>query len=148
VLRLKTRSQFQAVLAGSKLATSSHFAVHQLSSDTPTYHASFSEPNASDEGARVPASQVWLGAMIPKRWARRAVTRNAIKRQIYTVARNLESDLTQGAWVVRMRAGFDKMQFRSASSGALKDAVRSELLELLQLASKRGASISPQGLAK
>src|SRR5256885_7500066 len=29
----------------------------------------------------------WLGAMVPKRWARRSVTRHTIKRQIYAVDR-------------------------------------------------------------
>jgi RNase P protein component len=32
----------------------------------------------------------WIGALIPKRWAKRAVTRNAIKRQIYTVSQQFE----------------------------------------------------------
>ena len=67
---------------------------------------------------------VWLGAMTPKRWARRAVTRNAIKRQIYAVAAALEPQLPPDAHVVRLRAAFDRKQFLSASSDALKQAVR------------------------
>ncbi len=75
-------------------------------------------------------ADVWLGAMAPKRWARRAVTRNAIKRQIYAVAAALEPPLPQAAHVVRLRATFDRKQFVSASSGALKQAVRAELVQL------------------
>ena len=77
---------------------------------------------------------VWLGAMVPKRWAKRAVTRNAIKRQIYTVSEQFESHLGVAAHVVRLRAGFDRKQFVSASSDLLKSAVRAELLSLFERA--------------
>lgn len=73
---------------------------------------------------------VWVGAMVPKRWAKRAVTRNAIKRQIYSVSTEIESVLPVSAHVVRLRAGFDRAQFKSAASEALKKAVRTEI-ELL-----------------
>jgi len=70
---------------------------------------------------------VWFGAMVPKRWAKRAVTRNTIKRQIYSVSVDFESVLSTRAHVVRLRAGFDRVQFPSATSDALKAAVRAEL---------------------
>jgi division/cell wall cluster transcriptional repressor MraZ len=35
---------------------------------------------------------VWLGAMVPKRWAKRAVTRNSIKRQIINPAEECTTD--------------------------------------------------------
>jgi ribonuclease P protein component len=69
--------------------------------------------------------------MVPKRWARRAVTRNAIKRQIYTVSAAVAESLPRAAHVVRLRAAFDRKQFVSASSDALKAAVRTELQQLL-----------------
>jgi ribonuclease P protein component len=72
----------------------------------------------------------WIGALVPKRWAKRAVTRNAIKRQIYTVSQLIEPPLPVAAHVVRLRAGFDRSQFISASSQVLKRAVRGELQEL------------------
>ena len=68
--------------------------------------------------------------MVPKRWAKRAVTRNAIKRQIYSVSADFEPVLSERAHVVRLRAGFDRKQFVSARSDALKAAVREELLQL------------------
>ncbi len=68
--------------------------------------------------------------MVPKRWAKRAVTRNAIKRQIYNVSTEYESAMTVAAHVVRLRSGFDRKQFISASSELLKDAVRLELQQL------------------
>lgn len=73
---------------------------------------------------------VWVGAMVPKRWAKRAVTRNAIKRQIYSVSTEIESALPVAAHVVRLRAAFDRAHFKSATSEALKSAVRAEI-ELL-----------------
>ena len=72
--------------------------------------------------------------MVPKRWARRAVTRNAIKRQIYTVGATFEARLPQAAHVVRLRSTFDRKQFVSATSEPLKQAVRSELEQLFQRA--------------
>ncbi len=68
--------------------------------------------------------------MVPKRWAKRAVTRNAIKRQIYSVSSEIETTLAAQAHVVRLRAAFDRGQYISASSDALKRAVRLELQQL------------------
>lgn len=76
-------------------------------------------------------SDVWLGAMVAKRWAKRAVTRNAIKRQIYSVSADFAATLPVAAHVVRLRAAFDPKQFVSATSDVLKSAVRQELQQLL-----------------
>lgn len=70
--------------------------------------------------------------MVPKRWAKRAVTRNAIKRQIYTVSAEFSHQYPQAAFVVRLRRGFDRTEFVSASSRQLKMAVRAEIQALLQ----------------
>ena len=78
----------------------------------------------------------WIGALIPKRWAKRAVTRNAIKRQIYAVSNDLKPTLTQAAHVVRLRSAFDRAKFPSASSDELKQAVRSELQQLFARAAQ------------
>ena len=129
--RLQTRPQFQATMAGETVARTAHFALHRLvlgarecapASERPGAQALFSGPD------------VWLGAMVPKRWARRAVTRNAIKRQIYGVAAALEPTLPPAAHVVRLRATFDRKQFVSASSDPLKQAVRAELQQLFERA--------------
>lgn len=116
--RLRTRPQFQAVLACAPVAKTPHFVLHRLSLDTVEGpHALFA-----------PAGP-WLGVLIPKRWARRAVTRNAIRRQIYATAPLAEA-LPTAAHVVRLRSAFDPKQFVSARSDALKRAVRAELLSL------------------
>ena len=128
VQRLKTRPQFQAVLAGKTLARTAHFALHRTD---------LALPDPEGVAAQVPLfaqSCVWMGAMVPKRWAKRAVTRNAIKRQIYNVGAHFELHLDSAAHVVRLRAGFDRKQFVSASSDALKAAVRAELFSLFERA--------------
>lgn len=76
-----------------------------------------------------------MGAMVPKRWAKRAVTRNAIKRQIYSVSPQFQTSLPAHAHLVRLRTTFDRTHFVSASSLALKAAVRAELLDLFSQAS-------------
>ena len=83
---------------------------------------------------------VWLGAMVPKRWAKRAVTRNTIKRQIYSVITDFESVFPVAAHVVRLRAAFDRQHFISATSEELKLAVRQELQQLFAKAAVRPAS--------
>ncbi len=72
--------------------------------------------------------------MVPKRWAKRAVTRNSIKRQIYNVSSEYESALSSAAHVVRLRSTFDRLTFCSADSSALKQAVRKELVQLFAAA--------------
>ena len=119
--RLKTRAQFQAVLAGATVARTTHFALHRCALDA--------QAGATPLFA---TQDVWVGAMVPKRWARRAVTRNAIKRQIYRMSLAAEASLQPAAHVVRLRAGFDRKEFESASSDKLKAAVRAELQLLLE----------------
>ena len=127
--RFKTRPQYQAALAGSLIAKSTHFALHRVGLDGPSSKSDLSLFCAND---------AWIGAMVPKRWAKRAVTRNAIKRQIYTVSTLLQKASTDAglpaAFLVRLRREFSRQVFASASSCALKEAVRAELLVLMQTA--------------
>ena len=78
--------------------------------------------------------------MVPKRWAKRSVTRNTIKRQIYNVSADFAGVLSERAHVVRLRAAFDRAQYVSATSEILKAAVR---LELQQLFSRVTAPATP-----
>ena len=153
--RLKTRPQFQAAMAGGTVSRTAHFALHRLVVEADG-SAPAGQPGAAPPGlGSLPSTQgpqalfavqdVWLGAMVPKRWARRAVTRNAIKRQIYTVGATFEARLPRAAHVVRLRAAFDRKQFTSATSDQLKLAVRAELLQLFGYATRRSgvAAASP-----
>ena len=84
--------------------------------------------------ALFPVQDTWVGAMVPKRWAKRAVTRNAIKRQIYTVSADGLNQFPPAAFVVRLRRGFAKTEFISATSELLRQAVRTEVQALMQAA--------------
>lgn len=76
----------------------------------------------------------WLGLVVPKRHARRAVTRTLMKRQIRHIVAACAPQLEPGLWVVRQRNPFDVKQFPSAASDALKEAARAELRALFERA--------------
>ena len=89
-----------------------------------------------------PAARVWLGTVVPKRHARRAVTRSLIKRQVRSAVQRLDATrqpLAPGLWVVRLRAPFDRAVFTSAASAALRGAAREELDALLARCQARPA---------
>lgn len=79
----------------------------------------------------------WLGCVVPKRHARRAVTRSLLKRQVRGAFERHESALPHGLWLVRLRQGFARGEFPSAGSPALQQAARRELDALFQ----RGGSL-------
>lgn len=140
--RLKTRPQFQAALAGGTVARTPHFALHRLALPPQSLLRSSAQhcaPEKSNEWALFGDCNIWLGAMVPKRWARRAVTRNAIKRQIYNVSQHFESRMLLAAHVVRLRASFDRKHYTSATSEPLKRAVRQELEQLFAWALRQEA---------
>lgn len=91
-----------------------------------------------DAVSHVPAA-AWLGYVVPKRHARRAVTRTLLKRQIRQVFGTLPI-LPPGLWVVRLRLPFDRKQFPSASSDALRAAAREELQFLIRKIAAGGSA--------
>jgi ribonuclease P protein component len=99
------------------------------------------------------AQQRWLGLVVPKRHAKRAVTRTLVKRQIRNVVADCAPQLAPGLWVVRQRSPFDPKQYPSAASDALKEAARAELRALFERAVRgerdrikpRGPSSGPAG---
>ena len=130
--RIRFHRQFLAVQAGGALARTVHFVLHQVALDA-----------AACQSSPMPLfglHDVWLGVILPKRWAKRAVTRNTIRRQIYSVSAGFHSSLPPAAYAVRLCAGFDRQHFVSATSEALKAAVRSELLQLLVRAVSRSTT--------
>lgn len=74
--------------------------------------------------------------VVPKRHARRAVTRNLLKRQMRAVMDGQAGTLPAGLWVLRLKAPFDGRQFPSPASLPLRCSARDELLALLQRAAK------------
>lgn len=127
--RLKSREQFQALLACGAFVRTEHFAMLRMTlppnAGSPVMSAFLNSKESS-----------WLGAMVPKRWARRAVTRNLIKRQIYACALPAVLTVQNTAYLVRLRAAFDKQRFKSAASDALRSAVRDEIEQLFSKAAQ------------
>ena len=116
-------------MAGTVRARSHHFVLHFCSFDgAQPSQATAPESTVFNKGFALDRPAV--GALVPKRWAKRAVTRNTIKRQIYHVSQLFETQLASGAHVVRLRTAFDPRLFPSATSAPLRAAVRQELLTL------------------
>ena len=116
-------------MAGTVQARSPHFVLHFCSFDAaqPT-QVPAPVSIVFDKG--IVLDRPAVGALVPKRWAKRAVTRNTIKRQIHHVSLLFETQLAAGAHLVRLRSAFDPRLFPSATSAPLRAAVRQELLDL------------------
>ncbi len=145
--RIVRSVDFERVLRHAPQSRTAHFALHHLhgrpslpagstakrgGADLSTGEAPVSEPPVDDSCDKTsPAGpRCWLGLVIPKRHARRAVTRSLLKRQIRAAAGRQEAGLADGLWVVRLRTAFDPRQFPSAASAALAGAARAELATL------------------
>ena len=91
----------------------------------------------------------WFGAVVPKRHARRSVTRSLLKRQMRAAAQRqagaADLALAAGLWVVRLRAPFDAAAFKSAASLGLRNAARVELQSVLDQAARRVAGAPKAG---
>lgn len=158
VQRLVQSADFERVLGAPQKARSPHFAMHFVAAQParrspraevghpavqPAVETS-GDKLSTDVGAvagapvddlppAVPNGR-WLGLVVPKRHARRSVTRTLLKRQIRAVVGEQAEQLPPGLWVVRLRAPFDARQFRSAASQALRDAARAELQKMIRAA--------------
>ena len=152
IRRLLQTVDFERVLRTRTHANTAHFAVHYVS-DSPSVPAySRSKPTDPELSTGevafgvVPvddsSAAVWFGAVVPKRHARRSVTRTLLKRQIRAAMSGQQGALARGLWVVRLRAPFDRIAFPSAASDALKCAARNELKELLESAARRSGRLA------
>jgi len=129
MLRLKTRAQFDAVLGTPPVAHGPHFVLHCLVLG-PGKHALF-------ETDRRPGCGPWIGAVLPKRWARRAVTRQLLRRQIERAGRQIAAGVPGNgavAYVFRLRRDYPRSDFRSSASSQLKAAAFAEIGHLLRRA--------------
>ena len=134
-LPLRNAQQFQAVLQqGQVVARSTHFVLHALR--WPACDKAVPTTQAQPLLLFAAGRQAYTGTIIPKRWARRAVTRNLIKRQIRSLiakhAPVINSQIPDSiAIAIRLRSAFSTQHFISAASPMLRAAVRTELCELL-----------------
>ena len=144
-------SDFSKVLKEPCRARSPHFAVHFLAQQpqpwqpkaatakhaTPSVTgkelstaAELSLPLAVDDA---PPQGRWLGLVVPKKHAKRSVTRNLLKRRIRVAVFHAEH-LDPGMWVVRLRSPFPRTEFSSAASEQLSHVAAAELAVLMSKA--------------
>jgi ribonuclease P protein component len=162
--RLQRSADFETVLAVRPRSRSAHFAVHHVaarpglsaaqaraqasrtvSTELSTGPVLFCPAPVDDLPAADPLAGWWLGSVVPKRHAKRAVTRNLIKRQIRAAFVRHATALPPGLWVVRLRTGFDRQAFPSAASDALRRLSGGELDQLLlQAAQPASGAQSPR----
>jgi ribonuclease P protein component len=139
--RLVQKVDFERLLAARSLSRSDHFALHHVPSGPQARTKPHGQPGKTELSTSpapactqvvddLPAS-LWLGCVVPKRHARRAVTRSLLKRQIRSAFDRHAARLPGGLWLVRLRAGFAVTEFVSARSAALARAAQAELDLLL-----------------
>ena len=144
-------SDFTKVLNAPCRARSIHFAVHHLAQAPQAWSPKaklggqvpeqFSQAELSTGLNPVDTKPVdemspdrrWLGLVVPKRHARRAVTRTLLKRHIRAAVQQA-GGLEGGMWVVRLRSPFAKTEFLSAASDQLAQAASLELATLMAAA--------------
>ena len=143
--RLVHKADFERLLATRSFLRSAHFALHHVASGDlscqrvqPTPESEklstvleHNLPSLVDKSC----ADLWIGLVVPKRHARRAVTRSLLKRQIRCAFDRHAGALAGGHWLLRVRAVFPTGQFVSASSAALATVARCELDRLLGQAS-------------
>jgi ribonuclease P protein component len=144
--RVVHSDDFKRLLGTPSRSRSAHFAVHYVPSRPPTsnrFGESTDELKLSTESEPIRSQLVdksivthWLGTVLPKRHARRAVTRNLLRRQIRGAVQRHAASLPSGTWLVRLRSPFDHGEFVSSASTALRRAARDELDTMLARAAR------------
>jgi ribonuclease P protein component len=142
--QLTQSADFERVLGAPSRTRSPHFALHHLAQGPlPAKKPDSAQAKADLSTGTAPAcpqvvdnplSGIWIGCVVPKRHAKRAVTRSLLKRQIRHAFQRHAAALPAGQWLVRLRAPFAPSQFISARSELLAQAARSELDALLHRA--------------
>ena len=158
IARLVRSADFERVLRTRTRVSSLHFAVHHVAErpGVPAKRVAKAVPaelstgavpievQPVDDSATAPSAEppesVWLGTVVPKRHAKRSVTRSLLKRQIRRAITDHAASLAAGLWVVRLRAPFDKARFVSAASDDLQRVAREELDSLIGSAARRLAA--------
>ena len=149
---LQHKLDFEKVLSTQARSRSTHFAVHHVG-QAPTRPVppaqrrlqaaqalALSQLSTSDAPVEgVPVDNLpstapetapqghWLGTVVPKRHAKRSVTRALLKRQMRAALARHAGQLPPGLWLLRLKAPFAKQDFPSAASEALRAAALAEL---------------------
>jgi ribonuclease P protein component len=137
--RLLHKSDFERLLAVPPCSRSTHFALHHVqarpaASQRPQVDMLYTGSAPQSVGSVDNISGHWLGMVIPKRHAGRAVTRNLLRRQVRSALLRHQRQLWPGLWLVRLRRPIDPAHFVSGASTVLRRTTAAELDRLLQRA--------------
>jgi len=141
-------SDFSRVLKEPCRARSPHFAVHFLAQQPQSWQPKIATAQnatadataqelstAAEDSLTVAVDEAlpqgrWLGLVVPKKHAKRSVTRSLLKRRIRVAVLHAEH-LDAGMWVVRLRSPFPRTEFSSAASDQLGHVASVELAALM-----------------
>jgi ribonuclease P protein component len=131
----------KALLSAPTLAKTAHFVLQAarqrpVLQELPT-EAAPDRTESVDNSVSIAAHPLGLALVVPKRHAKRAATRNLVKRQMREAMRRRVADWVGRQVLIRQRGAFDPKLFRSAASDALRATVRSELDQLFAQAAIR-----------
>ncbi len=139
--RLVNKADFERLLAARWRGRSTHFALHHVAGAPAVAERHPAKANSTSLSTDLATAvstpvdncpcEIWFGCVVPKRHARRAVTRTLLKRQVRGAFHRHGAGLAAGLWLVRLRAPFAVTEFVSARSDALAGAARAELDGLL-----------------
>lgn len=125
-----------ALLAAPTLAKTAHFALQAVAKPVAPELPTDAAPDRTESVDNRP-EPLGLALVVPKRHARRAVTRNLIKRQMREAMRRHLADWPRGRVLIRQRTPFDPKRYPSAASPALRQTARDELDRLFAQAAGR-----------
>jgi len=146
-------ADFSRVLKAPCRARSPHFAVHFLAESPQAWQPKGTGNENAPTGPQVtelstdelsesattvdegPPQGRWLGLVVPKKHAKRSVTRSLLKRRIRAAVLGVEP-LESGMWVVRLRSPFPRTEFSSAASEELGHVASAELARLMASAAR------------
>lgn len=133
VPRALCKREIESLLGTRPLAKTDHFVLHWRAAPGVVRELSTEDAPSRNDSVDIspPADRPGLASVIPKRHARRAVTRNLIKRQVRELWRRQPHALRAGQALIRLRAPFAVGAFRSAASPQLRAAVRADLEALI-----------------
>ncbi len=131
----------KALLCAPTLARTAHFVLQAaprrpVAQELPT-EAAPDRTESVDNSVLLVAPPLGLALVVPKRHAKRAATRNLIKRQMREALRRRLDGWMGRHILIRQRGPFDRKQFPSAASDALRTVVRAELDQLFAQAAAR-----------
>lgn len=145
--RLVHKADFERLLSRPVVQRSAHFACHFALPEDPPAAGALPQPQpdelstgaapARPEAVDNSPGDHWLGVVVPKRHARRSVTRSLVKRQLRAAFARHAAALPAGHWLLRLKAPYAPPLFVSAASPRLAQAVREELDALLQQTAQR-----------